>query len=416
MSKHRHDPFPSPPLRFSDEFWQTEPLFSSSSRSRALGGLTSQPSVKVTLREEALFCDPHLGATVPTNDPVLDGTVALFLPSTRAVKKLKVVLRVTCDRCAGPGSQYESTKLLQKVIEHDLKGETLEAGHHAFNFSFIMPSTAPTTHLSNFGRTLHTVKATVSFASRLHPAVSSLLAPFFYTPRPHSGDIPLPTDVTLDSESADLGPVGFHFSSPSLTQSALGSLRLFLPSLPQTITILAVRGIIEQSYEIRYSTGKAGKSQETVELPPLSPDELAAFHAWSAARPTPPPSADDAPSQFPPPSHAAEPPALPTTLPPESEFTYTTLLRIPSHRKVHMSTREATVTPIRVSHRLGVEVVYRKGGEKGEKFSFRLTKPAEMTSCLDNLALPGYSSDAPEVEQKGKMASRHAPAYASIAV
>ncbi|GAA6038120.1 hypothetical protein JCM8097_007556 [Rhodosporidiobolus ruineniae] len=396
-----------------------------------LASLLSSPTVTVVLDEQQLFFHPDgSNGLLPTEDPVLNGRVVLVLPSERAVKRIKVVLTGSCR--PGPQRPYETTEVLHKEIEQDLSGETLKAGRHEFSFSFIIPSTTAHMHISRLGRTLHHVKASVTFASRFAPRADSPPTTFFLLPSPPVGDLPMPAGVTVETLNEDLGPVGFHLSSPSLTQSALCRLSLFLPAVSHAVELISVEELIEQLYEITYSDGRVAKVEETVTLPEVRADEREVRQAKAMGRktsnggstssgpslplssspssPSPPlPASLDLPTASPPP-----PPSFPLLLTPSfPEFAYTALLRIPSHRSLHMSTADGLNPPIRMKHRVGVDVSYRlkgeHGEEDGEKMVLRMTKKAVMTSCrcnTDTLALPSYSSAAPTVVSKGKMSCR----------
>jgi len=75
------------------------------------------------------------------------------LPSRKAIRRVKVVLEGLCDACGGGALPYETTSVLSKSLEHDLAGEVFEAGNHAFNFTFIIPSSTPASQRSCYGRT-----------------------------------------------------------------------------------------------------------------------------------------------------------------------------------------------------------------------------------------------------------------------
>ncbi|TYJ52586.1 hypothetical protein B9479_006794 [Cryptococcus floricola] len=91
----------------------------------------------------------------------------------------------------------------------------------------------------------------------------------------------------------------------------------------------------------------------------------------------------------------------------EESWTVKAVARMPNHDKIRPTTNEGTITPIRVSHELIIQVYYSVHGEDvkgrpikgaGELRMMRTKIPLRVPSChclSDSLSLPAYSSSSP---------------------
>ncbi|ODO06697.1 hypothetical protein I350_04055 [Cryptococcus amylolentus CBS 6273] len=91
----------------------------------------------------------------------------------------------------------------------------------------------------------------------------------------------------------------------------------------------------------------------------------------------------------------------------EESWTVKAVARMPNHDKIRPTTNEGTITPIRVSHELIIQVYYSVHGEDvkgrlikgaGELRMMRTRIPLRVPSChclSDSLSLPAYSSSSP---------------------
>ncbi|ORY91766.1 hypothetical protein BCR35DRAFT_299089 [Leucosporidium creatinivorum] len=367
------------------------------------------PSLSVTLSEELLFVHPtYQEPEEPTpgfsRDPMLLGTALLSLPSPRAVSRIKVVFEGLTDASAGSGYPYETTTSLCKELELDLKGEVVEAGKHAFNFSFIVPSSTAPYQRCNYGRTRHSVKATATFAdSWSSSVVKSPPIAVYVTASPHGpGEAPQSMDLSLEHYSEDLGPVGVTFASPRLTVAALVNFRLTLLGAPTPLKIISCNVLVEQRFSITYTSGEVAR-------PPARRYNLTKIEGSSAAPSlcvnkgiTPLGATTNAyiPNDPHPPSAdipSPDPDSL-ADLGAGEAFQYSRTMRVDIDDYVRASTLEGTETPINVSHKLLIEVRYRVQGEKGDKI-FLLGKDVVIGSCCglaDSLYLPAYSRCSPQ--------------------
>ncbi|GAA6029706.1 hypothetical protein JCM8097_001011 [Rhodosporidiobolus ruineniae] len=414
-----------------------------------LSGLFSSPTVKITLEEDDIFIHP-VATSYPTVDPVLRGTALVTLPSRRAIKKFKVVFEGLCDAFGGDGWAYESTVALHKEVEQDFRGEVFEAGNHAFNFSFIVPSSAAVSQRCAYGRIRYYVKAIVDFEDGLiRNSVSSAPTALWLAANPSPpGELPYPTDVSFQHYSEDLGPVGIGIASPHLTVAALCNVRLSLLGPPQPVNVISVNGIITQTFEVHYTDGKVAKPKPrqftltkvdqraspslcvaahnpvTCPIVPLPPGTTFPADAVPSALPTPSnaslttaatapscatahSSTDDLPpNSFRPistccaivPDQPIPDPSPLASVVPGQEFHHSRICRVPDDDHVRPTTLEGTETKIRVSHKISVEVRYRKAGDE-EDMVLTIAKPVTIASCcclVDSLYLPAYSACAPK--------------------
>ncbi|BGP38964.1 hypothetical protein JCM10449v2_002902 [Rhodotorula kratochvilovae] len=399
-----------------------------------LSSLFSSPTVKVTLSEDQIYVHP-VDTGFPTQDPVLRGTALITLPTRKAIHRVKVVLEGLCDACGGQGWQYETSTVLHKVLEHDSKGEVFEAGNHAFNFAFIIPSSTPSSQRSTYGRCRYYVKAMVDFEGMLSSSIASAPVALWIAANPSPpGEIPFPTDLSFQHFSPELGPVGVGISSPHLTVAALCNVRLSLLGPPQPITIVSVNGTITQTFEIGYTDGSIArpkprnyaltKVDQTASPslvvpihnpatctvapgPPVasilssSPDSLATAPLIPAQTNPPAPEPSFRPVSTcckPHPDVAVPDPTPLARLAAGQEFHHSRICRVPDDDHVRPSTLEGSPkTRIRVSHKMSIEVRYRKDGDD-EDMVLTIGKPVTITSCcclVDSFYLPAYCVDAP---------------------
>ncbi|GAA6014720.1 hypothetical protein JCM10207_006917 [Rhodosporidiobolus poonsookiae] len=400
-----------------------------------LSSIFSSPSVKVALEEDQLFVHP-LPGDFPTSDPILRGTALVTLPSRRAIKKFKVIFEGLVDAYGGDGYQYETSTALKKELETDFKGEVFEAGNHAFNFSFIVPSSTAVSQRSAYGRTRYYVKAYVEFdGGLLSTSVSSSPTAVWISANPSPpGELPYPTDLAVQHFSEDLGPVGIHVSSPHLTVAALANVRVSLLGPPQPVKIISVNGVITQTFEVTYKNGKVAKPKPrpfvltkvdhtaspslfvpvhnpatcTVEPGPVPTDPSTALSVSPVSAPYLEPAPTPEPAFrpvsaccHPKPDQPVPDPSPLARVEPGQEFHHARIVRVPDDDHVRPTTLEGTDTPIRVSHKMSVEIRYRKEGDTPDTEDMVLTigKPITITSCcclIDSIYLPTYTAAAPK--------------------
>ncbi|GAA5870164.1 hypothetical protein JCM8547_006906 [Rhodosporidiobolus lusitaniae] len=405
--------------------------------------LFSSPTVKLTLEEDQIFVHP-LAGNFPTTDPVLRGTALVTLPSKRAIKRFSVVLEGICDAYGGDGWQYETTITLHKELVNDFKGEVFEEGNHAFNFSFIIPSSTAVSQRSVHGRIRYYVKAQVEFdGGLLSNTVSSSPTAVWVAANPSPpGELPYPTNLSFEHYSDDLGPVGIHVSSPHFTIASLCNIRLSLLGPPQPVEIVSVNGIITQTFEVDYKNGTTAKPKPrqftltkvderaspslTVKIhnpvtckvnPGVPVEDTSSDSSSSPLSVSPPPEPSFRPQstccKIVPDEPVSDPIPL-ARLPAHTEYHYSKILRVPNDDYVRATTLEGTNTCIRVSHKFSVEVRYRKEGDE-EDMLLTMGKPITITSCccmVDSMYLPTYTARQPKTVLRPLM-SRCACSYST---
>ncbi|GAA5927512.1 hypothetical protein JCM3775_006004 [Rhodotorula graminis] len=380
----------------------------------------ASPTVSVTLSQDIVFVHA-LESPFPSQDPVVHGTTLIKLPSRKAIRRVKVVLEGLCDACGGGALPYETTSVLSKSLEHDLAGEVFEAGNHAFNFTFIIPSSTPASQRSCYGRTRYYVKALVEFDGMLNGGVVSPPVALWISANPSPpGEIPFPLDLSFQHFSPDLGPVGVGISSPHLTVAALCNVRLSLLGPPKPVSIVSVVGVITQTFTVHYRDGTVARPKPmNLTLKKVdhtaSPSLSVPIHNPATCSVAPGPVID-LPRQVEQPIvnlPSFRPVSTCCTIHPDvdvpdptplarveagQEFHHSRICRVPDDDHVRPSTLDGSPkTVIRVSHQLSVEVRYRKDGDT-EDMILTMGKPVTITSCcclVDSLTLPAYCAKKP---------------------
>ncbi|KAI5476785.1 Arrestin-like, N-terminal and Immunoglobulin E-set domain protein [Pseudohyphozyma bogoriensis] len=341
--------------------------------------LLRSPTVTITVEEEdVVLCPAPALIGEPSDDPFVRGTVELSLPSSRAVKCIKVYLEGTCEANGGSGFPYESSTTLSKKLVVDIGGPPLEPGTHTYNYSFIIPSTTAVFERCRYGRVRHHVRAKVEFSSGFSYSISAspkLVALVAAEPTPHDGHEPF--DLHSQHFSEELGPVGVSIYSPHLTVSSLVNVRVTLPSPLTPLTILSIKPAVNQFYTITYD------DPDLIAHPPPTTIYLKPLADSSAPLPTSALSLDE--------PFTADPSPL-VVLGVGEEYSYCRLMRCPNDNFMRPTTLEGTETRIRVRSELVVEIAYRTEG--GEEKRMIISKPAMIGACwvvVDNSNLPPYA-------------------------
>ncbi|KDE07950.1 hypothetical protein MVLG_01857 [Microbotryum lychnidis-dioicae p1A1 Lamole] len=397
-----------------------------------LSSMLSRPKISVTLVQETVYVHPTCmddepwQDNAPTWEPIVSGTVLLSLPSPRTVDRIKVVLEGLCNAFGGYGSRYETSTTLHKDVFVDLNGEMLPAGTHAFNFSFIIPSTTAVYQKCNFGRVRHSVKATAYFTGALAGNISTPPVAMCVVATPsRPGELPLPTNIDIQHVNEHLGPVGIQINSPHLTVASLLSVRVALPSPPAPVEIKSINSSIHQTYEIHYTDGQIAKPPSQTHL--LTKVSMKAFPSLTVpicttdcGSDTPESSDELGPEPArrflknplllnlshtpccPPKPDVAEVDPFPLKLlnGQEDEFVYNRMFRCPTDAYIRPTSLEESNNIIRASHVIAVEIRYRQSGQTAKEPDQVLTirKSISITSCcclLDSLQLPAYARKSP---------------------
>lgn len=175
-------------------------------------------------------------------------------------------------------------------------------------------------------------------------------------------------------------PINIQLASPHVTISSLLHVSICFLSSPKPVTILVISGQISQRFAVHYNDKK-------VALPPPRRHVMAKVDA--TARPTPlrptisrpanVPGVHGLISSPPPPDPVREDPRPLHALQKEEEYSYSTLLRIPTDDLVRPSTLPGTETRIRVTHSIVLEIRYRKEGEVEDRLLL-ISRPLVIAS------------------------------------
>ncbi|GAA5832491.1 hypothetical protein JCM5353_003257 [Sporobolomyces roseus] len=382
------------------------PAFGSSSTPPSTPASTSNAPSRSPSEEH--LPEGHLNApqSEPSNDPILRGQVTLVNHAPRKVKKIRVQLVGRSAAHGGDGStSYEATNTLEKTLEIDLKGERLEKGTHTWDFSFIIPSTTAVSERSVYGSIRHSVRATL-FGAGSTRDLSSMVQPLWLIGNPSpEGELPsgLEIDVrnngrlqALDNYDSDinLGPISLHVSSPHLTVASLLFLSITFERPPEGLKIMSVSAHILQSFDISFTDKSIQPVKPTPQkkllfwvdsTSPIAESSEDLLDKPNLSRGTLPPLAFERRALL------AQPLAR---LEGGQEWTYARVSRVPDDDAVRPSTLPGTKTPIRVKHKLVVQVKYRFKGSKKD-FVLEMSSVVTIASCCcltSSLLLPRYRS------------------------
>ncbi|KAM0788678.1 hypothetical protein ACM66B_002775 [Microbotryomycetes sp. NB124-2] len=386
-----------------------------------LSALFNGATLDINLAEDFAFVHPAVVPGQPARDPIIHGTATLRLSSARPVGQIKVVFEGLGDAYGGNGTVYESTKSLYKELMLDLKNEVFEAGAHAFNFSFIVPSQTAVYQRCTYGRVRHFIKATAKFPGRFSPTVSSEPVPVYIVANPSpAGELPEPLNIEIQHYSEDLGPVGIGIASPYLTVAALLCSRVTLLGSPTPVDIISIDTYIKQQYHISFNDSSKNVSPEpkrfklrkvdpfkatpSLVIPicvndccPEEPRKNAADRLLNACQlPEKEPCCPVKPDVY-----STDPTPL-KQLSDNEGFHYSRTARVPTDDFVRPTTLPGTETRIRVGHKVMVEIRYRIKGDTKDKVLV-IGKDVTIASCccwIDSLLLPAYSKVAPKDSSK----------------
>ncbi|ORY92838.1 hypothetical protein BCR35DRAFT_298406 [Leucosporidium creatinivorum] len=385
----------------------------------------AQPNLTITLSEDILFLHPT-PKDFPAEDPVLQGTVTLYLPKKRSLNHLTVRLVGRQDISWGDSRPYESGICLDKEVAlFSGKDEVvLDKGEHQFSFSIIVPSSTPTCERCQWGRVRHTVVAKAKGLGQLGGDVLSTEKPLFLIVNPGGSGASEPPpllDHRFEGMLNDLGPYTMALQSQHVMVGGLLLFRFHLVSPPLNVMIYSIKIKINQHFTIISPT-----DSNRLATPPA--DVRTIIHLDGNHPPNFGTVADSTPVD----RTASQARIGPLKMiAPEEEYKIHHLARLPDDSNLRPSTHELTESAIRVKHDIAMEVTYRvvtpeeaadlakggspkpregKGKEKEkekerEKVPDRkklvVSKGLEVFSCccfVDSLTLPAYSFNDPALD------------------
>ncbi|KAM0748149.1 hypothetical protein T439DRAFT_382626 [Meredithblackwellia eburnea MCA 4105] len=453
---------PRPPRRPTRESSSSSNNSQSATDSGHHGGILSSlglssPTIQVTLAEDMLYLHPSPtppqsfdqqqddnsysdpAQHPPTHDPMVRGTVVLWLPKPRTIKQLTVRC-MAHQTIAWPNRPHEMSSPLDKSVHligtesgagtdaygvngsnagtHDDHSDDtpghglfLEKGQHTFSFSIIIPSSSATSERCPYGRIRQSVWAEAKgIGGILGGEVKSKEVPFYLVTNPGGAGAsspPPPLHLRVDGEHDELGSFSIALQSQHIMVGGLILLRLLLSSNPRPLKILSIKLRIRQTFSLRQplQTSNSAPSpapvtdyREIGTISHLHPPNFG--NVRNNSRPPPPPPEDDDSNGL----------FIPLAkLEPGEAFNVHHLMRLPNDNLLRPSTQPGTDTAIGVEHKLLLEVFYKSFGESGgegiegaqtegdgwgEMKRWRCEKGVDFYSCccfLDSLTLPVYS-------------------------
>ncbi|ORY81228.1 hypothetical protein BCR35DRAFT_304079 [Leucosporidium creatinivorum] len=385
---------------------------SSAIRSSSPGGFFSrvglaQPTLKVTLDEAVHFLHPTPKGE-PSDDPVVSGSIMLYLPKARTLEGLTVRLVGRQDINFGDMRASESSISLDKEVTLNIRqNAVLEKGEHRFGFSLIIPSSTACFERCNWGRVKHTVTATAKGLGQLggdvvSPAVRLAL---IVNPGGAGASEPPPSySQHHEGVAEDLGPYSMSLRSQHIMVGGLMLCRFHIFSAPCALIIHSVKVKVTQHFTLVSPSDPTRTST-------MPPDTRTVISLGSQQLPNYG-KIDQRDRYHSGPLHRLEK---------GEEYKLHHLGRMPDHDFLRPSTSEWSESAIRVRHDISLEITYQvledassrsksrerggKGKEKDDLYKPKklvVSQPLTLFSCcafVDSLTLPVYSLDKPELDE-----------------
>lgn len=345
-------------------------------------------------------------------------------PEKRSIEKAKALRwdeEVILDRTLTIETNAQANNRAPLAGEKDearKAGVSLTKGVHDFEFHLILPAWAAPYERCRYGRTKYTITATVRGAGKhgRDVSVSRDLVPV-QQQTPESG--PLAFELTYHDTHESLHDMTVSLTGVSLTVAGVLHLSLVHPTPPPTLNVLMVRVFVEQTYELYYPSTGTWETMPVEKLkvwelgvpPPRTRDmnkasywELGLYTAEGVQSGTRWGKAARSAIQVVRPMHRD---AVKTMLMPG--YCIKTAVRLPDHNRLRPSTMEGTRTRLRLSHAMGLEVLFSRldvlddrpdsdmvGLPKAQVFS--MTKKVSIPTCEcthDSIHLPPYTKASP---------------------
>ncbi|GAA5858124.1 hypothetical protein JCM8547_005660 [Rhodosporidiobolus lusitaniae] len=379
-----------------------------------------QPTLSVEVEQDIVWLLPEPDPSTRREDAHLNGSVTLYLPKPRKLKRLDVRMAVRYNlqwpHDSPRHGAYENGVLEEKVVSLLEEGEKeieLETGSHTFHFLFFLGQNSATWERSLYGAIRHSVMA----SAKLSPTSSFLPATLlesepqrFYaiaSNSPEGGAAPPPPlSQHTEGHFPGLGPWALELQMQHSTVANLLLFRLILPAPATTVHLLSIKVTILQTSFL--TSPHPNSPSEPFETQPES------FVVCVLNAEYPPNDARMRDNGRGAPRRRVTKDTLPfRSLEAGEGAQIAHLARLENDNVLRPSARPATETPNRTEHKIEVEVVYREGrveddGKKDAKGKgkeelpelqrLRVLKPLELHTCLtflDSLELPTYTADDP---------------------
>ncbi|SCZ98579.1 BZ3500_MvSof-1268-A1-R1_Chr3-1g05476 [Microbotryum saponariae] len=394
----------------------------------------AQPTLEVHLAEDLLFLHPAAPDEI-SDDPVVQGTVTLYLSKKRNLTHLAVKLIGRQDISWGDSSPYESSITLDKEVQLLAKGQelVLEKGYHKFEFEFLVPSSTPPSERSVFGRVRYTIVAKSKGLGQLNGDISSHEKLLFLATNASTNPTlspggagpsrpPPPLDHRHEGLVDDLGLYTMACQSTYSMVSGLVLLRFELVAPPSHVVLYAIKVKINQYFHLISPSDPNKRSSPPVDVktvmhldgtrpPNFGKVDEAVLASYAAARNDP--------------TKASSPLKV---LQPGEGYKIHHLARFPNDTVLRPSTPTWSNASIRVRHVVALELTYRvlspeeirdgqlvnkvkerddKGKEKiKDRKKLVVSRPFEIFSCMcfvDSLSLPAYTRVDPNLSPTGPL-------------
>ena len=437
-------------------------------------------SILIHLQRDLIWVQPPSSKDTPSQDQVLAGVVEIECLSDRAIDKLEIRLcgmqkiaipeKVNEKSNQGPLSvRYEDHVVLDRTLTYTSENlpthsartarghapflsritETdsdtaifLERGVHDFEFHFIIPAWCPPFERCRYAHTHYTITAMVDGAGlgRLGAPVSASREVVLVQQQTLDNG-PLQLDMLYDDVHPALGYMTIAVTSASLTVGGIVHLYVVHPNPPPNLNVLAINVIIEQKYELyNKATGEwMPVPTDTLRvwdlgIPAPRTREMNNAKHWAQGLLTAEGVQQGTASRIGMIGRAARSFLTPMDAQAQEGITdlhgyqIKTVLRLPNDRKLRPSTMQGTRTNIRISHELGVDVLFsltdkledRKNNEmyglpKTQVFS--MVKKVRIPSCectFDAIHLPPYSEESPSIATAGTTLSRSSSSHSLL--
>lgn len=401
--------------------------------------------VWVHLPSDLVWLTPPTSEDMPSQDQLLDGIVEIECPTDRVLHGIYIRLlglqtigypvhsqdklgaekskalrwdeEVVLDRTLTieTNAQAGHPRLPTDADDTEERGLVLTKGVHDFEFHLIVPAWVPPYERCRYGRTHYTITATVRGAGKNGRDVTvSRDLVLVQQQTPESG--PLAFELTYNDTHESLDNMTVALTGVSLTVAGVLHLSLVHPTPPPMLNVLMVRVFVEQTYELycaRTGTWEAMPVEKLKvwELGVPAPRKREMNHAlyweqgvWTAEgvqRGTRLGKAARSDVDVVRPL-AGDVPSMPG-------YCIKKAVRLPDHARLRPSTMQGTRTRLRLSHAIGVEVLFSRldlledrpqnemvGLPRTQVFSMTKTVSIPTCECThDAIHLPPYTEASP---------------------
>jgi len=366
---------------------------SSSSSDSSLSRFTSHSSTSTSSRDSDAGTQPRRprrrrrsSTAVSPDHSVIRGEVSVTLLKPRPLKNVRVDLIARQHVVIDAYTHSYSIRQASASIEGG-NAEVYPVGTHTFPFSMVVPSNVAPSELCPHGRTYYKLVAIVPGVHKMgRSSTGETRVTIVSTHDDGSG---LPPGHSLESQltNENLGQVYLDLSTPYLLVGGLLHFTIDMPKLNKHIKVEDVSVNVVSSYHLRAldeaQTMTTQLKPQTVCLYSMKGDPQEKWMVGGR-------------------KYAAE-----------SSFSLTgKVIQLPDESCLRPTVPEASVTGIRVTHRLAVIITYTPlevleetdstvRYRELQKKEYKITSPAIFSSCrctLEALQLPAYVQHAPDVK------------------